>query len=419
MIIIRHMAPISDALLPRYTATAFAELLAVHPVVIVTGARQTGKSTLVQLPPFGMDRTYLSLDDLDVRAAAQEVPDMLVTRAPRVTIDEVQRAPDLLLAIKRAVDANRQSHPGQFVLTGSANLALVRGVSESLAGRAGYVTVLPLTRREQLGLGAAGRWGEFLRTPVSEWYDIARADDAPAEEWAALAERGGYPRAAHHLRSATARAAWFDGYVKTYLERDVPDLRGIEHLPDFRRLLQAAALRIGNLVNQTELARDVGLPQPTVREYLNVMEASYQLVRLPAYAVNRTTRVIKTPKLYWSDTGLALYLSGGHTPTGAHLENLVLTDLLAWRGTQHRAPEVLYWRSASGHEVDFIIEHRGGLLPIEVKATARPTHRDAATLATFVEAYAPDARGGLLLHTGTDVSWLAKGVLAVPWWQVV
>ena len=406
-------------LLPRQAAATVARLLAVHPVVVVTGARQTGKSTLVQAPPTGDRRTYLTLDDIGVRDAALTAPDDLVARAPTLTLNEVQRAPDLLLAIKRAVDRSGQAQPGRFILTGSANLSLVHNVAESLAGRAGHVTVWPLTRREQLGMGESGRWSDLLGTPVSKWYDLVHADVAPAEEWTALAGRGGYPRAAYQLRSPEAREAWFAGYVQTYLERDVPTLRAVEHLPDFRRLLRAAALRIGSLVNQTELARDIGLPQPTVRQYLNVMEASYQVVRVPAYAVNRTKRVIKTPKLYWSDTGLALFLSGEAEPRGAHLENIVLTDLLAWRGAQLRAPEVLYWRSTSGLEVDFVIEHEGTVIPIEIKSTQRPTTRDAASVSAFLAEYAPDAPGGLLLHTGEEISWIAQRVLAVPWWRVV
>jgi predicted AAA+ superfamily ATPase len=405
--------------LPRYSAVAFQQLLTVQPVAVLTGARQTGKSTLVRQPFVAADRLYLTLDDIDVRNAARDSPDDLVRRAPRMTIDEVQRAPDVLLAIKRVVDEGGQRQPGQFAVTGSANLALVRHVADTLAGRAGYLTIWPLTRREQLGRGSTGIWDRLVESAPREWFDIVRADDGGEEGWTALAARGGLPRPAHFLRTATERATWFDGYVKTYLERDVPDLRSIEHLPDFRRLMRAVALRIGGLVNQTDLARDVGLTQPTVHRYLNVLEASYQLVRVPAYAVNRTKRLIKTPKMYWSDVGLVRFLAGDQAPTGAHLENLILCDLLAWRGGQLRPPEVLYWRSQSGAEVDFVIEHQHGLLPIEVKATTRPSTKDVAHLSAFIQEYAPDARAGLLLHTGTEVSWIAKQVLAVPWWRVV
>ena len=165
---------------------------------------------------------------------------------------------------------------------------------------------------------------------------------------------------------------WFDGYVRTYLERDLQDLAAISALPDFRRLMRAACLRMGQLVNQTELGRDVALPQPTVHRWLNLLETSYLLVRLPAYAVNRTKRLIKAPKIYWGDTGIAMQLAEAEEPGGAHLENLVLHDLLAWRDARIEHAELGYWRTSIGEEVDFVIEAGGKLLPIEVKSTARP-----------------------------------------------
>jgi hypothetical protein len=162
-------------------------------------------------------------------------------------------------------------------------------------------------------------------------------------------------------------------------ERDLQDLASISALPDFRRLMQAACLRLGQLLNQTELGRDVGLPQPTVHRWLNLLETSYLLVRLPAYAVNRTKRLVKSPRIFWGDTGVALHL-GATAPAGAHLENLVLHDLLAWRDAQVDRVELAYWRTTIGEEVDFVIEVGGTLLPIEVKATSKPRLADCAHL---------------------------------------
>jgi hypothetical protein len=215
------------------------------------------------------------------------------------------------------------------------------------------------------------------------------------------------------------REIWFEGYVRTYLERDLQEISSISALPDFRRLMRAASLRIGQLVNQTELGRDVALPQPTVHRYLNLLETSYLLVRLPAYAVNRTKRLIKAPKLYWGDTGVALHLSGGEEPGGAHLENVILHDLLAWSDARLEHTEVAYWRTAVGEEVDFVIETGGRLLPIEVKATARPRLGDAANLRTFLGEYGEQSRAGLLLHAGTTLEWLTRDVLAAPWWKIL
>ena len=402
-------------MLPRLVDGALAARLSVMPAVVLTGARQTGKSTLVEKLVPG-ERRYRSLDDFDVRDVARRDPEALLGGHGPLTLDEVQREPDLLLAIKRAIDRDRR--PGRFLLTGSANLLLMRQVSESLAGRASYLTLWPMTRREQLGLGRAGRWDELLATPDAQWRDLIAAGDDPEEDWQALALRGGFPTPALELTTPADRAIWFDGYVRTYLERDLQDLASISALPDFRRLMQAACLRVGQLLNQTELGRDVGLPQPTVHRWLNLLETSYQLVRLPAYAVNRTKRLIKSPKVFWGDTGIALHLAA-MVPGGAHLENLVLHDLLAWRDARLERVELAYWRTTIGEEVDFVIEAGGTLLPIEVKATAQPRLADCAHLRTFRQEYGRKARSGLLLHTGHTVEWITPDVLAVPWWRVL
>ena len=295
----------------------------------------------------------------------------------------------------------------------------MRQVSESLAGRASYLTLWPMTRREQKGLGRCGLWEELLATPDDEWLDLLAATPSEPEEWRSLVRRGGFPTPAVHLTTGRERAIWFDGYVRTYIERDLQALSSISALPDFRRLMQAAALRVGQVLNQTQLGRDVALPQPTVHRYLNLLETSYMLVRLPAYAVNRTKRIIKSPKLYWTDTGLALHLAGETEPRGAHLENLVLQDLLAWRDVRLERASLLYWRTTVNEELDFVIEAAGRLLPIEVKSTARPRLGDAGHLRAFQAEYGEQARAGLLLHAGQTLEWLGPRVLAAPWWKVL
>ena len=413
MIIIHGM---NDNALPRLVTPGLGDRLRVMPAVVVTGARQTGKSTLAhKLSP--ETRRFISLDDLDMVDAARRDPEALLGGTQPVTLDEVQRLPNLLHAVKLAIDRRRQ--PGKFLLTGSANLLLMRQVSESLAGRASYLTLWPMTRREQLGLGRGGIWEELLDTPGKEWLDLVAAQPDEREDWRALARRGGFPLPVLHLRTARDRSVWFDGYIRTYLERDLQDLSSIAALPDFRRLMRAVCLRIGQLVNQTDLGRDVALPQPTVKRYLNLLETSYLLIPLPAYAVNRTKRLIKSPKLYWGDTGVALHLAQETEPRGAHLENLVLHDLLAWRDARLDRAEVLYWRTSIGEEVDFVIEAGDHLLPIEVKATVRPRLRDTAHLRTFRTEYGDRAGPGLLLHAGSALEWLTPDVLAAPWWKVM
>jgi len=404
-------------ILPRALQSALDLALRSFPVVVVTGSRQTGKSTLVRDLSETVPRVYRTLDDLEVLERSREEPEQLVRSAERMTLDEVQRSPDLLLAVKRAVDEHRA--PGRFLLTGSANLLLMQRISETLAGRAAYLTLWPLTRREQLGLGTVGAWSRLFDAEDADWRRVLAAEIAAPEDWRSLALRGGYPVPAVELAETAARTLWFDGYTRTYLERDLQELSSITSLVDFRRLMRAACLRLGSLVQQTELGRDVGLAQPTVHRHLALLETSYQLVRIPAFAVNRTKRLIKTPKLYWCDTGLALHLAGETEPRGAHLENLVLTDLLAWRDTQVPRPEILYWRTTAGDEVDFVLEHKGRLLPVEVKATERPRLTDARALTLFRREYPDLARAGLLLHGGEELEWIAEGVLAAPWWRVV
>jgi len=389
------------------------------PVVVLLGARQTGKTTLVRTHPTLANRPYLTLDDLEVRLQAEADPEALVARAPQLVLDEVQRAKDLLIAIKQAVDRDRPRRPGRFVLTGSANLLMLKRIGESLAGRAVYVTLWPLTQGELAGQGRTGLWSALLAARAVQWPLVLTQNPRAPADWREAVQRGGMPVPAHQLFTLEERALWFSGYLQTYLERDLPELRAVENLGDFRRLAQAACLRIGSLLNQAELGRDVGLAQPQVHRFLNVLEASFLTIRLPAYAVNRTKRLIKAPKLYWGDTAFALYLSGETEPRGAHLENLVLLDLLAWRELETPRPEILYWRTAGGVEVDFVIETPHRLLPIEVKTATRAVPADARGLENFLDEYKDKCDGGLLLYGGDEVFPLTQRVLAAPWWRVL
>ena len=401
---------------PRYMMKALKKRLDAMPAVIVTGARQTGKSTLVKELTPGK-RSYFSLDDLDVMDLARTNPEALVGGTLDVTLDEVQRQPDLLLAVKRSIDANRRS--GRFLLTGSANLLLMQGVSESLAGRASYLTLWPMTRREQLKLGRCGLWEEIVSGKDDHWMEILSKEQAKPEDWRELARRGGFPTPALEMTKADDRKIWFDGYVQTYLERDLQMLSSIAYLPDYRRLMRSACLRLGQMVNQTEMARDLSLKQPTVHRYLNLLETSHLLVRLPAYAVNRTKRLLKSPKLYWGDVGLAMHLAGLNEPAGAHLENLLLIDLLVWRSDRLSNTEILYWRTTTGEEVDFVIETDGKVIPIEVKSASKLKVKDAANLIAFQKEYGKAAQSGLIIHNGQNMEWLTPTVLAVPWWRII
>lgn len=405
-----------DSVLPRAAAATLGQHLRVMPAVVLTGARQTGKTTLAQNLPSGR-RRFETLDDFETARRARHEPHSLLGGKIPVTLDEVQREPRLLLAVKTEID--RQRTPGRFLLAGSANLLLMRRVSESLAGRASYLDLWPMTRREQRGEGSAGAWDDLLGAADGDWFDLLNDRRGPRVDWRATARRGGFPAPAVHLRTANDRAVWFDAYLRTYIERDLSDLAEIARLPDFRKLMELVAARLGQQMDQTSLSRAGALSQPTVGRYLNLMETSYQLVRLRAYTANRGKRLVKKPKLYWGDTGVALRLAGNPAPNGAHLENLVLQDLLVWRDARPDRAEVFYWRTAMGDEVDFVIEADRRLLPVEVKATTHPGPRDARGLHAFRDAYGESARAGLLLHGGEELRWLSGEVLAAPWWTVI
>ncbi|SRR5581483_6692465 len=283
---------------------------------------------------------------------------------------------------------------------------------------AAYLTLWPLTRGEKLGFGSAGRWSDLFSTPVDDWYDFFRNQKTASAEWREEARAGGYPTPSLAMREED-RALWFDGYVKTYLERDLQALSAIENVIDFRRLMRVTALRLGNLLNQAELGRDIQLSRPSVHRYLDLLETSFQLVRVQPYSINRTKRLVRTPKAYWCDSALALHLSGAGEPTGAYLENLVLSDLLAWKSASIPPAEVFFWRTSSDLEVDFVIEHQNRLLPVEVKASRSLGSSDVRGMAAFRDDYGDACPGGLVLYDGEEVQWLSRRLLAVPWHRVM
>ena len=434
------MHSITDNLLRALTPTVERHLK-IMPAVVVTGARQSGKTTLTRDLIAG-PRRFLTMDDPDVRVQARLDPDSLLAGAapsrppvgfasPRepigsdlmpggsgpLTLDEIQREPDLLHAIKRSIDEDRRA--GRFLLTGSADLLLMRQVSESLAGRASYLTLRPMTRRELGGAGRSGAWDDLLRAPAGNWPDIVASQPNQPEPWPDLALRGGFPVPAAQLASSEERAVWFGGYVRTYLERDLHDLSAVWSTPDFRRLMAAAGLAVGQTLNAARLSRDLNLSAATVSRHLKLLEASHLLVLLPAYTINQAKRLIKSPKIYWADTGLALHLSREPTPRDVHLANLILCDLLAFSDVSPLPAEVFHWRTTNGEAVDFVLEHDGRLLPVEINTTTNPRIGHGAHLRIFRREYGDRSLPGLLVHCGDQIDWLTSEVLAVPWWKLI
>lgn len=407
-----------DLLLPRVASRRLGALLRAMPVVVVTGPRQVGKSSLVRNTPVLANHRLIDLDDTQTRIATERDPEDLVGRWPRVIIDEVQRTPALLLAVKAAVDAERQATKGRFVLTGSANLLAMHQVADSLAGRAGYLSMAPMTRGELLGFGTSGRWGELWSEPFSRWQDAFGSSDSIPADWRDLARRGGFPVPALQLDEA-ARHEWFLGYAATYLERDLRAVSAVDSLGEFQRAMRAFAIRAGTPVNHADVARELGLQARTLRRWLDLLVITDQVIELGAWTVRRSARLRRRPKFYWNDAAFAMHVAGIARPEGVHLETIVLNDLRTWAGDDPARPTLHYWRDDADREVDFVIERQDSVLAVEVKATTKPGPDDWKHLKHFVREYDDRCAGALLLHGGDETFRASDRVLATPWWRVL
>jgi uncharacterized protein len=355
--------------LSRLAEDYLSSAIRVQPATIVQGTRQAGKSTLVRAHPGLQQHRYLSLDSSSVREQAIRDPEGLLGSGPRIIIDEVQRVPELLLSIKEVIDSSESREPGRFVLTGSANILSRRIAGESLAGRASHVTVWPFTRREALGRGTGPLWGDLVNEPWTGWEELIRSRGTSNDDWRAEAIRSRYPVPVVNRMSLEEEAVWLDGYIDTFIDRDVRDLAQIARPLDLRRLMRAACASIGQVENQASWVQLTGMKRSTVSRYLDLLEMSFHLIRIPAYSVNRKKRLARSPKIYWGDTAMALRLADTPAPTGFHLENMVVMDLLAWSSSQRQRPGVLHWRTVDGQEGDFVIELPDGRpVAVEVKA---------------------------------------------------
>lgn len=407
-----------DPLLPRAASGRLDALLRAMPVVVVTGPRQVGKSSLVRNTPSLGNHRLIDLDDTRTRIAAERDPEDLVSRWPRVIIDEVQRVPALLLAVKSAVDAERQASKGRFVLTGSANLLAMRQVADSLAGRAGYLAIAPMTRGELLGFGSTGCWDRLWSERFNRWQETLASNDAIPADWRELAGRGGFPVPALQLDEA-ARHEWFLGYAETYLERDLRAVRAVDSLGEFQRAMRAFAIRAGTPVNHADVARELGLVARTLRRWLDLLVITGQVTELGAWTVRRSNRLRRRPKFYWNDSAFAMHVAGVTRPEGVHLETIVLNDLRTWASDSAARPTLHYWRDEADREVDFVIEQGDRVLAVEVKATTNPGPDDWKHLKHFVREYDDRCVGALLLHGGDDTFQASDRVLVTPWWRVL
>lgn len=402
-------------MLPRHAAHRLRAALADRPVVLLHGARQTGKTTLVRVMAEERGARYVTLDDLTMLAAARgDAAGFLAGFAEPLVLDEVQRAPELLLAIKAAVDRKRT--PGRFLLTGSANVLLLPRVAESLAGRMEIVNLWPFSQGEIEG--AAEGFIDAVFADAPPVLDRS-ASSAPLTE---RVLRGGYPEA-FSIASAERRRAWFDGYVTTILQRDVRDLARIEGLTELPRLLALLASRPMAQLNFADLSRGTGLPQTTLKRYFALLETVFLVRLLPPWYANIGKRLVKTPKVLITDTGLAAHLMGidrGRVAEdrgllGGLLESFVAMELVKQAGWSADSPALYHFRTHEGDEVDLVLERRGGaLVGVEVKSAATVTAADFKGLRALAELAGRRFRRGIVLYTGAEVVPFGAGLFALP-----
>ncbi len=382
------------------------------PVVLVNGARQTGKSTLIQ--DLGRDATYYTFDAPAVLAAVQADPFGFINALKgAVCLDEVQRAPGVFLAIKAAVDRDRTS--GRFLLTGSANVLLLPQIADSLAGRMEVLNLWPLAQ------------SEIERQPLSvidRLFDGRLPDKYHFErqDFIVRLSRGGYPEALSRA-SERRREAWFDSYLHTILLRDVRDLAQIDGLTEMPRLMQLLGARSGGLLNAAELSRSTGIPQTTLKRYLTLLETLFLVRQVPAWSSNLGKRLQKSPKLFVTDYGLMAHLQGlsesgiasGLGLPGNLVEGFVHAELVKHQSWSDLRTQLMHYRTSTGVEVDFVLENRrGDLIGIEVKAAATITSKDFNGLRHLRETTPQQFKRGVVFYTGEQVVPFDEHLVAVP-----
>jgi predicted AAA+ superfamily ATPase len=370
------------------------------PVVAVTGPRQSGKTTLVR--EIFVDKPYISMEDPDTRMLALEDPRGLLARYPEgAVIDEAQHVPELFSYLQTRVD--QTSATGQFILTGSQNFLLIRGISQSLAGRAAMVQLPPLMLAE---LACA-------RALPNQLDDYLWQGAYPAH----YKERGGGVDAMRSLADE-----WHRSYIMTYLERDVRDIAAVHSLPLFQRFLRLAAARCGQLLNLASLANDCGVALNTVKNWIAILEASYLVFLLRPHHRNFGKRLIKTPKLYFLDTGIAAHLLGLNDPAqldthpmrGHLFENMLIAEY--WKAAMNagRTDALYFWRDSTGNEVDLLIEDGMHLIPVEIKSGETLNRDFLRSLNRFAEFAGEDSHNPTLIYGGEGgMTW--HGVSVMGW----
>lgn len=397
----------------RYIEPRIAEAMADTPVVLLAGPRQAGKTTLVkQVAEQGLK--YLTMDDELTLLSAREDPAGMIRSLDQAVIDEIQRAPALLMSIKKSVDEDRR--PGRFLLTGSANLMALPTVADSLAGRMETLLLFPLSQRE-------------IEGQPKNWLDSVFAGQLPQPNHAEGKDdlvgrviRGGYPEVISRS-TAKRRTVWVRQYIDAIIARDVRDVLGLEKLDQLPRFLRALAQTAGQMCNYAKLGGQVGLDGKTAAKYIGVFEQMYLLKRVEVWARNRLNRIVKTPKLQFIDSGLLATLldltenevQKDRTRFGNVLETFVFSELLKHSSTSDGEYQLMYYRDADKVEVDIVIENAAGqLVGVEVKASATVKDSDLRGLRKLASLAGKDFRMGVLLYDGQEIMPLGKGIWAAP-----
>ena len=380
-----------------------AQALKQFPVVLITGPRQAGKSTLLRhaLKKYA----YVTLDDPLSRQMARDDPELfLANHPPPVIVDEIQYAPELLPHIKIFVDQNRRKY-GQFVLTGSQTFQIMEGVSESLAGRIAIFSLYPFS------------WQEVVTIP--KYKRIAHQDLATARQMI----RGFYPE--FFVNPDLDPSLWYSSYLSTYIERDVRNIKNIPDLGRFQTFISLLAARAGQLLNISEVAKECGITQPTAKSWLSILESTYIIYLLKPYHKNRTKRLVKTPKVYFVDTGLLCYLLGLDIPNrlmkagerGHIFENMVIMDAIKSLSYEKKRADCYFYRTASGVEIDLVIEQSGEYDLYEIKYAKKLSQDMARALVQFKEEH--PVRSAQVLSLQKKSYLLAKDVRAEHWTKLI
>ncbi len=399
----------------RHLQPLLEEALTDSPVVLIHGARQTGKSTLAQALLAERGGQYFTFDDASVLAATANDPAGFLTGLPdAVVLDEVQRVPELFLALKAAVDRDRR--PGRFLLTGSANVLLLPRLADSLAGRMEVLELWPLSQGE-----IEGGQQNFVDAVFDDFSPNVQVG-APQPDLTERLLLGGYPEVLSRTRERR-RHAWFEGYLTTILQRDIRELANIEGLAELPRLLALLATRVSTILNYAELSRSSGLPQSTLKRYLSLLEASFLVRYLPAWSGNLSKRLIKSPKVLLNDTGLAAHLLGldrtrltqNRVLFGQLLELFVALELSKQAGWSEVRPRLFHYRDVANHEVDIVLERPSGqLVGVEVKAASSVEAKDFRGLRALAEATGEQFQRGVVLYSGDQIVPFAANLFAVP-----